>query len=415
MRSRQLILALLTLTLMTAALITLDRSTIVPTPATQVVLENVRDHRPAQVPGGPEVAVDGGRLLVGRPGHWVEIPAPPAVIVAAVDVVPLADANGDPRGEILYIGAANELAVYASRDRGQSWTRGSLTHPRVHAHVVGGVTALALDPTQQLLYVGTDTAGLFRMRILPTGMVSTAQLLLSEPVRQVVVDRLGRGLVVARTDRALYRGQDHGLRWTEVSGLPTAPTALTLLPGATPQVLIGTADGSLYRSADAITWTLLEHGLPANLRVDALAADPLDARTVYAALSDEDTAEPARLIYSEDGGETWSHLYSEIDARVVALLPVSGRRAAVYALTATSRTPQALGNAPVVIARPPTPVAEQPKPSATRVVGWIAAALGALALAFALLIDLMERRRPFPTPSTDYAPVRLPTDRTRRL
>lgn len=415
MRSRQLVLAFLTLTLMTGALITLDRRNTIPAPAMQFVLENVRDHRPAQVPGGPEYAVDGGRLLVGRPGHWVEIPAPPQVIVAAVDIVPLADANGDPRGEILYIGAANELAVYASRDRGQSWTRGSLTHPRVHAHVVGGVTALALDPTQQLLYVGTDTAGLFRMRILPTGMVSTAQLLLSEPVRQVVADRLGRGLVVARTDSALYRGQDHGLRWVEVTGLPTAPTALALLPGATPYVVVGAADGSLHRSADAMDWSTLTHALPANLRVDALAADPLRAQALYAAWSDGDTAESVRLLYSEDGGETWLHFYRGIDARVVELLPVSGRRAAVYALTTTSRTPQALGNAPVVTARPHVGVADQAKPSATRVVAWIAAALGALALAIALVNDLVERRRPFPDPTADYAPVRLPTDRRNRL
>lgn len=413
MHARQLVLAFFTLLLMTAALITLDRGNLDANPASQAALENVRAHLPAQVPGGPEYAVDGGRLLVGRPGQWREIPAPEGVIVAAVDVIPLADAHGDLRGEILYIGAANQLAVYTSRDRGQSWTLGALTHPRVHAHVVGGVTALALDPVQQLLYVGTDTAGLFRVRILPTGLVSTAQLLLAEPVQQVVVDRRGRGLALVRTAHALYRSEEHGLRWVEVNSLPAVPTALVMLQAATPSYIVGTADGGLLRSEDGITWRPLAHNLGATLRVDALAADPLRGGTVYAALSEEEATHTARLVYSEDSGESWSHLTGTAGAKVTDLLPVSGRRAAVYALTAASRTPHALGNAPVVTATAAAPATSRAPLSATRILGWIAAGLGALALAFALLIDVMERRRAFPTTLGDAAPVRVPNSRRR--
>lgn len=414
MRSRQLMLALLTLTLMAAGLVLLDRGAPSAAPITQPHLLNVRSHLPAQVAGGPEYAVDGGRLLIGRPGHWTQIPTPPDVIVAAVDVIPLANADGDALGEILYMGAANQLTVYTSHNRGQTWSASALTHPRVHAHVVGGVTAVALDPAQKLLYVGTDTAGLFRVRILPTGLVSTAQLLLPEPVRQIVVDRLGRGLVVARTDRSLYRGEDHGLRWVEVGSLPAGPTALALLPGHAPQVVVGTENGELWQSPDAQTWTALPHDFGADVRVAALAADPLLPKTLYAAFARTGETGRNRQVYSSDGGATWTPLIGAVSGEVTDLLPLSGRRAAVYALTTTSRTPAALGNAAAITARatPPTPASAQTP--ATHLLAWVAAALGALALVFALVVDLVERKRPFPTAPVDYAPVQVPTDRKRR-
>ncbi len=57
-------------------------------------------------------AVDNGELFAGRPGEWRKIATPDNVIVGAV-------AADSSRPGTLYMGAANEMAVYRSTDRGE--------------------------------------------------------------------------------------------------------------------------------------------------------------------------------------------------------------------------------------------------------------------------------------------------------
>jgi len=72
---------------------------------------------------------------------------------------------------------------------------------------------------------------------------------------------------------------------------------------------------------------------------------------------------------------------------------VSGVTGGVYALTSASRTPLALGNAPVIAegAVAVAPVA-QPAVGLTAVLAWVVAGLAALALVFAVAWDLRSRR-----------------------
>jgi len=153
-------------------------------------LENVRDYMAAGEPDGVNYAVDAGALFAGVPGAWTQIPTPDGVIVSAVAV----DAQHDGA---LYIGAANELAIYRSLDAGENWLHVPLSDE------AGGVTDIALDSAQRLVYAGTDTAGLFRLRDVGSSVILNSQLLLDEPVRQVVADSTGAGLAFARTDFAL--------------------------------------------------------------------------------------------------------------------------------------------------------------------------------------------------------------------
>src|SRR5690606_23248954 len=150
---------------------------------------------------------------------WAEIALPEGVIAGAVDVRIDRGDNGSLQDEVIYIGAANELAVYRSNDRGEKWLRGPLTHELVHKGLVGGGTDLAIDPVQRLIYAGTDTAGLFRLRDGVETMHSSAQLLLDNPVRQVVTDRQGSGMTFVRTDWTVYRGLDFGLQWAMIETL----------------------------------------------------------------------------------------------------------------------------------------------------------------------------------------------------
>jgi hypothetical protein len=420
MQSRQAFILLVTILLICALLA--GFSQVLPRkqaslPVAQ--LENVRDYVSAVVPGGPDYAIDGGRLFVGHPGYWVEVPLPENVIAGAVDVRVLPAENGGLSHETIYIGAANELAIYRTEDRGDDWLRGQLTHNVVHKGLVGGVTDLAVDPVQRLLYAGTDTAGLFRVRDGAETMNSTAQLLLDDPVLQVVTDRQGSGVTYVRTEWAVYRGLDFGLQWAMVDTLNSVPTALALAASQPVAIYLGTADRGVLQSVDGVTWTPLNIGLattPAErLYVDALAADPLQPETVYVAVSREVSTEyvryaPDRLAYTRDGGASWfAFAQPKLSGRVTDLMPVSGYGAATYLLTTTNRTPQALGDAPV--AAVPAAVS-QPQPARSNSGGltlaWLVAGLAGVALGFALLVDLLTQpEAPLSgSPSLQPRPVR---------
>jgi photosystem II stability/assembly factor-like uncharacterized protein len=370
----------------------------------QAQLENVRDYVAATAAGAPDYAIDGGLLYRGNPGYWQPLPLPTGIVAGALDVVAQTDA---PAQAILYVGAANALALYRSEDGGQHWQRGQLTDDRVHGALVGGVTEVAVDPTQQLIYVGTDTAGLFRMRDTGTRLVSTAQLLLSEPVRQIVTDRRGSGLTLMRTDAALYRARDFGLAWEQVDNFQSIPTALALGYDPAPWLYVGTTERGLLRSADGLAWESINRGLgmapAASLTVDALTVDPVQPHVLTVALhhTPGDPLLPAssRVAQSRDGGATWRELdAAALDGRVTELLPVSGATRGVYALTQRSRTPQPLGNAPVIGARAHVETRPPTTPALRGLLAWLLAGLAALALIFAVAVDFATRPQQSPDP-----------------
>lgn len=82
-------------------------------PQTVIGLSNVRDYAAASTQGGTNYAVDAGRLFVGGPVEWTPIQTPDGLIVSTVDV-------NQNNPAIIYIGAANEMAIYRSTDTGQS-------------------------------------------------------------------------------------------------------------------------------------------------------------------------------------------------------------------------------------------------------------------------------------------------------
>ena len=380
-------------------------------------LENVRDIAPATVAGAPDYAIDGGLLFVGTPGFWQQLALPEGVIAGAVDVVVYPKHASAPGYTSIYVGAANELAVYRSDDAGKNWLRGSLTHPVVHGDLVGGVTDLAVDPVQMLVYVGTDTAGLFRVRDTGSRLISTAHLLLKEPVRQVVTDRTGSGMVLARTEWKLYHAHAFGLHWDEVTNLLSLPTAVAI--GLGPIAYVGTVDRGVLRSYDGEEWTPANRGLlitaAPRLHVDALAVDPIQTDVLYVAVSQLEGEQhahhtPSRVAQSRNGGEQWLDLdAASLDARVTDLVPVSGSARGVYALTLRSRTPHPLGDAPVIGARAATSPPPATPVSAREMLAWVLAGLAALALVFAVAADVATQSPRSADPlATQPEPIRRP-------
>ncbi|MBX3011188.1 MAG: hypothetical protein KF832_06750 [Caldilineaceae bacterium] len=308
-------------------------------------LENVRDYAPAPTAAAVAYAVDGGWLFAGQPNHWVQRPTPPNVIVGAVAV--------DPTNlQKVYIGAANEMAVYWSDDGANTWRRVPLTD-----QYIGGVTDVAFNSAQRTLYIATDTAGIFRLRDVGSSMIAGGHTYLDQPVLEIVSDQGGAGLVFARTEWQVYRAMNNGLQWLALDTLTSAPTALAITNDELATVYLGTIDHGLLRSQDGFNWTIVKPSFSQEagirLRIDALAADPMQPGLLYVASSylfghSEVHQAPAGVAMSVDNGAHWSPVAATLAAPVARLLPVSGLEGAVYALTNLSRTPQPLGNAPAV-------------------------------------------------------------------
>ena len=308
-------------------------------------LENVRAYAAATHPSGVNYAVDGGELFAGRTGEWRHVTTPDNVIVGAVAID-----MASPK--TIYIGAANEMAIYRSQDRGNGWSRIPLTK-----EFVGGVTSLAVDSVNHLVYAGTDTAGVFRLRDVGSSLISGGHMKLDEPVLQVASDNTGAGLAFVRTAMNIYRAENGGLNWAKVENLGSTPTALAIANRYPATVYVGTADRGLLTSRDGLTWEMANDGLGlvpgSRLHVDALTVDPAQLDVLYVATSylygsTQVHQTPVGVAMSTNGGASWDTLASNDKIAMVELLPLAGQTGALFALTANSRTPLALGSAPVI-------------------------------------------------------------------
>lgn len=123
-----------------------------PSAVYKTSLSKVRAFAPAVEPTDVSYAVEGGALFAGSPQGWTAVSTPENVIVGSVVV-------DKKYTQTVYIGAANEMAVYRTVNNGKDWLRVPLT-----TDIIGGATDLAMDSNQRILYVGTDNAGVFRLR-----------------------------------------------------------------------------------------------------------------------------------------------------------------------------------------------------------------------------------------------------------
>jgi DNA-binding beta-propeller fold protein YncE len=222
-------------------------------------------------------------------------------------------------------------------------------------------------------------------------------------------------MAFARTEWNLYRAENFGLAWVAVNNLQSTPTAIAIANAEPAKVYVGTMDRGVLVSSDGRDWTTANDGLNyvagSRLMVNDLAIDPLQPEVLYVATSflygtNEIHQSPAGVAISTDGATAWSPINEAANMAVAELLPVSGLTGGVYALTTDSRTPQALGNAPIITeaAVAAQPVAE-PTVGFTSILAWVVAGLAALALIFAVAMDL-RNRRPEAEPTLSTSPVR---------
>jgi len=403
MNTRKLAIVALTIILVVAVFtgaVTAFGSKAAPVVRTQ--LANVRDFMaiPSDV---DSYAVDGGALFKGQPGAWTQISTPETVIVSAIAVD-----STDPK--VIYIGAANEMAIYRTMDNGKSWLRVPLADG-----FVGGVTDIAVDGAQRIVYVGSDTAGLFRLRDVGSSVILSGHLLLDAPVLEVVADNTGKGMAFARTEWNLYRAENFGLAWVAVGNLLSTPTAVAIADTNPAKVYVGTMDRGVLVSNDGQEWTTMNAGLNfvpgSRLKVSDIAIDAAQPEVMYVSTSflygtSEVHESPAGVSVSSDGAQAWTPINEASNMAVAELLPVSGLTAGVYALTTESRTPLALGNAPIITEVAASQPDAQSAPATTNILAWLIAGLAALTLGFAVISDLLRTRRQVVEPTMAASPVR---------
>ncbi len=387
--NRKLWIAIIALVLVIAVIVGVTQMAGQQSVATPVSLNSYSDYAAAGAPGSVNYAVADGRLYAGGLNSWTAVETPEGVAVAAVAVD-----SANP--ETVYIGAEGELALYRTNDRGESWL-----HIPLPAEVSGSVTDIAVDGFQRLVYVGTDAAGLFRLRDVGESVIASGQLLLDEPVTHVVADSTGKGLAFALTPSNLYRSEQYGMRWTPVEDLGSAATAVAIANTDPATVYVGTADRGVLKSYDGLSWTLRNDGLGyapgTRLMVESLAVDPAQPEVLYVATSylhgtTTTYSTPTRVSMMGDAASAWQTLEEELSGGVAGLLPVSGQTGSVYALARLQEQPLALGNAPALAVRPVENAATQ-SDSGVSVAAWIVAGLAALALLFAVASDLSGGRR----------------------
>jgi hypothetical protein len=232
-------------------------------------------------------------------------------------------------------------------------------------------------------------------------MIADGQAAFDSPIVQVVIDNTGAGLAFVRTTMDLYRAEKGDWTWSKVENLGSAPTAMAVTNGYPAKVYVGTADRGIVTSTDGRTWTPANDGLGmlpgTRLHVDALAADPAQLDVLYAAISYLNGStqlhqSPVGVTMSTNGGASWRGLANNRAQIIAQLMPVAGQTGAVYALTTTSRTPQAPGMA-AVISQPAEAPAMAAAPSVTNLAPGIIAALAAAALVFALAYDAARRTK----------------------
>lgn len=333
------LLTTLTLVLMTLAATADTAAGSAPQQVYLTGMGNVRAYAAAPRSGGRAYAVDGGRLFGGMNGSWRPIDVPGDLVINAVAV--------DRKNEdTVFVGAANKLSVFVSRDAGRRWTEVPLM-----SEAVAGVTTLAFDAANRLLYAGTDSVGLFRLLDLGEaqgGLVAGGHLLLDELVEEAVTDSTGEGLAFVRTAEKLYRAEEAGLRWLTVESLPGRVTSIAVADTSPPQVFAGTEGAGLFVSRIGVAWRPVGPAgngeAESGLSVRDLSIDPAQPNVLYLGGTDAQVVVggPERVWMSRNGGASWETI-AELERFAVAeLLPVSGKTGTVFALTTGSRRPQSL-------------------------------------------------------------------------
>lgn len=254
----------------------------------------------ATLGSGVYKTVDGGR-------NWMKVsnglPLTPVVF-------PVWSLHVDPRaGRTVYAGTQH--GVYRTTNGGGTWALRSKGMP------LGNIRSLAATPDGRTLYAGLARFGVYRSDNGGAGWFPRRNGFPAETtVFALAVDPRTPRILLAGTNRGLFRSTDAGKFWRKVE---EAPVVALTFDSAARRFLAATAAGVVVSDDGGATWQPADEQ-PSDPSISALAAK---GNTVLAG-----TASTFRLggvFRSSDGGETWaasSPGLVSFEARALAFDPV---------------------------------------------------------------------------------------------
>jgi photosystem II stability/assembly factor-like uncharacterized protein len=190
--------------------------------------------------------------------------------------------------------AAVSTGVYRSMDRGAHWEPFGQGLPALSEAV--GYKSLAVEPLPSgRIWLGTE-GGLFR-RPRDNGRWARDPELGSAPVTAVAHDPRNRRVYVGTIKRGVYVGTGKG--WRRVGDPGWFVSRVVLHPRDPERVYVSTRGAGVFASADGgSTWRPINEGLT-DRDVRSLAIHPADPSRLAAGTT------TAVLYYSHDGGASW--------------------------------------------------------------------------------------------------------------
>ena len=229
--------------------------------------------------------------------------------------------------EVVYAGTAGGLlatahSLWRSEDGGETWYPFPIDLPANAESVLPAVTALAADPgNPDLLYVGTDGQGVYRVDVRHASFQLAGTALYDAHIKELVVDSGGRAYAITNDGLFVYADE----AWQKIETLPELPASVAIASQDPRVIYVGGVSTGAYRSTDAgRTWQAINAGLElipgAALRVTALAVDSKGAGNVVAgaAYGIGSHLAGAGIYQSRDAGETWTRV-ADIDGIVTQL------------------------------------------------------------------------------------------------
>ncbi len=246
----------------------------------------------------------------GLPGHsfW-EVPA----------VQRLAVNPNNGRELIVLLTTNDQSSLHYSNDGGATWklVRGKLQPKQAGAIALMADGTIAVADGNKLLWRTNHDAGWIETAAWPAAAGQAHSILAINVPRGNAVSRPLLRLLVMTTGGYLFTldsNSDGGWQPRSVGSASRVDRVIS-----TPKGLYAATDRGLFRSADAgTTWTLIGY-LPGTSHTQAMASDPVNADTIYAAMVG------AGVFASHDGGSTWEHIGRGVERQRVHALVVDPR------------------------------------------------------------------------------------------
>ncbi len=208
--------------------------------------------------------------------------------------------------QTLYFGTWNGL--YKSTGGGASWTslmQGSPPQAPYPSQYLSP-SSLVVDPVHpETLYLGTGFNGIYKSA--DGGVTwSPAGSGVSRFVRRIAIDPSNPSTLYATTDAGLYVSKDSATTWSP-TGLMAAPNEayathdVVIDPSEPATLYVGTPNGVMKSLDGGATWAAMTNGFTQSLEIDALAIDPVNPQTLYAA-----TTVNFAPYRTTDGGAHWT-------------------------------------------------------------------------------------------------------------